>query len=113
MSRKTAEHGFSGQLDNFALLDIIQMSCLAQRDGRLVIRNGRRRAEVILSRGRIVHAATKAQVGEEALLEILSWDKGEFQLGSSYRRIHTKPPLLVNCDQVLIVPYHTRTHLHT
>jgi formylglycine-generating enzyme required for sulfatase activity len=82
MRRKATEHGFTGQLDNFALLDIIQMGCLAQRDGRLTIRNGRRRAEVILSRGRIVHAATKGQVGEEALLEILSWEKGEFQFAA-------------------------------
>jgi formylglycine-generating enzyme required for sulfatase activity len=83
MRRRAAENGFTGQLDNFALLDIIQMGCLAQRDGRLSIRNGRRRGEVILAQGRIVHAATEGQVGEEALLEILSWEKGEFQFAST------------------------------
>ena len=113
MSRKTAEHGFSGQLDNFALLDIIQMSCLAQRDGRLVIRNGRRRAEVILSRGRIVHAATKGQVGEEALLEILSWEKGEFQLGSIDGGIQSKPTIQGGWEQVLMDAVRKRGELRS
>src|SRR5207237_612702 len=87
MPRK--EHGFSGQLHNFALLDIIQMGCVAQRDGRLIVRNGRRRAEVILCRGKIVHAATESQVGEDALLEILTWEKGEFRFGSTGNAIQS------------------------
>jgi hypothetical protein len=113
MPRKTAEHGFSGQLDNFALLDIIQMGCLAQRDGRLVIRNGRRRAEVILSRGRIVHAATKGQVGEDALLEILSWEKGEFQFGSIDSGIQSNPTIQGGWEQVLMDAVRKRDELRS
>jgi Sulfatase-modifying factor enzyme 1/Domain of unknown function (DUF4388) len=78
------------------------MGCLAQRDGRLVVRNGRRRAEVILARGRIVHAATKGQVGEEALLEILSWDKGEFQFGPTGNGIQASPTIQGGWEQVLM-----------
>jgi len=113
MPRKTAEHGFTGQLDNFALLDIIQMGCLAQRDGRLVIRNGRRRAEVILSRGRIVHAATKGQVGEDALLEILSWEKGEFQFGSIDSGIQSNPTIQGGWEQVLMDAVRKRDELRS
>jgi len=113
MPRKTAEYGFTGQLDNFALLDIIQMGCLAQRDGRLVIRNGRRRAEVILSRGRIVHAATKGQVGEDALLEILSWEKGEFQFGSIDSGIQSNPTIQGGWEQVLMDAVRKRDELRS
>jgi hypothetical protein len=109
MPRKT--QGFTGQLVNFALLDIIQMSCLAQRDGRLIVRNGRRRAEVILARGRIVHAATKGQVGEDALLEILSWDKGEFQFGSTGHGIHFSPTIQGGWEQVLMDAVRKRDEL--
>jgi formylglycine-generating enzyme required for sulfatase activity len=111
MRRKAAEQGFTGQLDNFALLDIIQMGCLAQRDGRLTIRNGRRRAEVILSRGRIVHAATKGQVGEEALLEILSWEKGEFQFGSADIGARSDPTIQGGWEQVLMDAVRKRDEL--
>ena len=109
MPRK--EHGFTGQLDNFALLDIIQMGCLAQRDGRLFIRSGRRRAEVILSRGKIIHAATNGQVGEEALLEVLSWEKGEFQFGSAGNGIQPNPTIQGGWEQVLMDAVRKRDEL--
>jgi hypothetical protein len=109
MRRKA--HGFTGQLDNFALLDIIQMGCLAQRDGRLIVRNGRRRAEVILARGRIVHAATKGQVGEDALLEILSWEKGEFQFGPTGNGIQDNLTILGGWEQVLMDAVRKRDEL--
>ncbi len=109
MPRK--EHGFTGQLDNFALLDIIQMGCLAQRDGRLIIRSGRRRAEVILSRGKIIHAAANGQVGEEALLEILTWEKGEFQFGSAGNGIQPNPTIQGGWEQVLMDAVRKRDEL--
>jgi Sulfatase-modifying factor enzyme 1/Domain of unknown function (DUF4388) len=109
MPRK--EHGFTGQLDNFALLDIIQMGCLAQRDGRLIIRSGRRNAEVILSRGKIIHAATNGQVGEDALLEILSLEKGEFQFGPAGNGIQSKPTIQGGWEQVLMDAVRKRDEL--
>jgi sulfatase-modifying factor enzyme 1/uncharacterized protein DUF4388 len=109
MPRET--HGFTGQLHNFALLDVIQMGCLAQRDGRLIVRNGRRRAEVILARGRIVHAATQGQVGEDALLEILSWDKGEFQFGSTGNGTQSNPTIQGGWEQVLMDAVRKRDEL--
>ena len=111
MPRKA--YGFTGQLDNFALLDIIQMGCLAQRDGRLIVRNGRRRAEVILARGRIVHAATKGQVGEDALLEILSWETGEFQFGSTGNGIQSNPTIQGGWEQVLMDAVRKRDELES
>jgi hypothetical protein len=109
MPRK--EHGFTGQLDNFALLDIIQMGCLAQRDGRLIIRSGRQQAEVILARGKIIHAATNGQVGEDALLEILSWEKGEFQFGPADKGIQSNPTIQGGWEQVLMDAVRKRDEL--
>jgi Sulfatase-modifying factor enzyme 1/Domain of unknown function (DUF4388) len=109
MPRK--ENGFTGQLDNFPLLDIIQMGCLAQRDGRLIIRSGRRQAEVILSRGKIIHAVTNGQVGEDALLEILSWEKGEFQFGPASKGIQSNPTIQGGWEQVLMDAVRKRDEL--
>jgi Uncharacterized conserved protein len=109
MPRK--EHGFSGQLRNFALLDIIQMGCVAQRDGRLIVRNGRRRAEVILCRGKIVHAETESQVGEDALLEILTWEKGEFRFGSTGNAIQSNRTIQGGWEEVLMDAVRKRDEL--
>jgi formylglycine-generating enzyme required for sulfatase activity len=71
--------GFSGKLRSFPLLDIIQMACVARRDGRLRVRRYRETGEIVLRAGRIIHAATKAKSGEPALLEVLCWTKGNFE----------------------------------
>lgn len=77
-----AEHGaagFSGKLRNFPLLDIIQMACVARRDGRLIVRRRGETGEIMLRDGRIIHAATKSKTGEPALLDVLCWTRGTFE----------------------------------
>ena len=71
--------GFSGKLHNFPLLDIIQMACVARRDGRLRIRRQHHTGEIVLRSGQIIHAATKLKRGEAALLDVLCWTKGNFE----------------------------------
>jgi hypothetical protein len=78
MESYDAGEGFSGRLDNFPLLDVIQMACVAQRDGRLQISHDAERAAIVLSKGQIVHAETEKSKGEEALFEILCWQTGRF-----------------------------------
>src|SRR5258708_26152988 len=72
--------GFSGKLRSFPLLDIIQMACVARRDGRLRVCRHRETGEIVLRDGRIIHAATKAKSGEPALLEVLCWTKCNFEV---------------------------------
>jgi Sulfatase-modifying factor enzyme 1/Domain of unknown function (DUF4388) len=71
--------GFSGKLRNFPLLDIIQMVCVARRDGRLLVRRRRETGEIVLRGGRILHAVTKTKTGEPALLDVLCWSQGSFE----------------------------------
>jgi formylglycine-generating enzyme required for sulfatase activity len=71
--------GFSGKLRNFPLLDIIQMACVARRDGRLRVRRRGETGEIVLQDGRIIHAVTKSKTGEPALLEVLCWIRGIFE----------------------------------
>jgi hypothetical protein len=71
--------GFSGKLRSFPLLDIIQMACVARRDGRLRVRRRGETGEIVLRDGRIVHAATPLKSGEAALLDVLCWTQGRFE----------------------------------
>ena len=84
-------NGFSGRLENFPLLDVIQMACIARRDGRFEIRHKAEMGKVFLERGQIVCVETGRSAGEEALLEILCWETGRFifsamQLGRPEKR---------------------------
>jgi hypothetical protein len=71
--------GFSGKLRNFPLLDIIQMACVARRDGRLRVRRRGETGEIVLREGRIIHAVTRSKSGEAALLDVLCWTCGIFE----------------------------------
>src|ERR1700751_392022 len=71
--------GFSGKLRNFPLLDIIQMACVARREGRLLVRRRGETGEIVLRDGRMIHAATKSKTGEPALLDVLCWSRGSFE----------------------------------
>ena len=71
-------NGFSGRLENVPLLDVIQMACIARRDGRLDVRHEAEVGKVCLQRGQIVCVETGRCVGEDALLEILCWETGRF-----------------------------------
>src|SRR5215471_8533953 len=68
--------GFSGRLENFPLLDIIQMACIARRDGRFDITHKTEIGKVLLEKGQIICVETSRGVGEDALLEILCWETG-------------------------------------
>jgi hypothetical protein len=78
MESDDSEQGFSGRLDNFPLLDVVQMACVAQREGRLLIQHRDEHAQIVFSNGQIIHAETANCRGEEALLHILCWRTGEF-----------------------------------
>jgi formylglycine-generating enzyme required for sulfatase activity/CheY-like chemotaxis protein len=72
--------GFTGQLDQFQLVDILQMCCLGRRTGKLTISHGARRGFVFIENGNIVHAECEGQSGEDAVYRIIGWDYGKFQM---------------------------------
>lgn len=74
------KEGFTGQLDQFQLVDIIQMCCTVRRTGKLIFSHGERRGFVYIDNGAIVHAECEGIDGEEAVRRIISWDYGKFQM---------------------------------
>ncbi len=70
--------GFTGKLDQFQLVDIIQMCCLSRRTGRLSITKGMTHGVVYLQSGNFVHAVTSDAEGQEAINQIIAWESGQF-----------------------------------
>jgi hypothetical protein len=94
--------GFTGRLVNFPLLDVIQMACVAQRDGRLRIVHGSAQAEVFLEKGQIIHAQTARFSGEEALSEILCWREGRFTFSPVIPRSLRKQTIVAHWQYLLM-----------
>ncbi len=74
------KRGFTGQIDQFQLVDIIQMCCLSNRTGKMIISRGQQSGNIWLKGGTITHAVCGIFEGERAVYEIISWDYGGFKL---------------------------------
>jgi hypothetical protein len=85
--------------DWFHVVDILQMCCLAGRNGALQIVRGSRVGTVFLHDGAIVHAETNGICGYPALVEMVSWGEIEF----AYDRAMTteKETLRASWDELL------------
>jgi hypothetical protein len=69
---------FQGSLTEFQLPDIIQFLSGARKTGVLRLVEGKEAGEILLEKGRIVHAVIGDQSGEEAVYELVLWNQGEF-----------------------------------
>jgi hypothetical protein len=102
MEPKNALEGFTGRLDNVQLLDVIQMACLAQKDGLLLVKGEGLEGMIVLERGRILHAEARGKSGETALLEILCWPAGRFVFTPNLPNREIVPTIQGGWEQVLM-----------
>lgn len=69
----------AGSIREFTLSDIVQFLAGSEKTGRLRLEgNGAQTAEIVFSRGSVVHAASGNLVGEEAFFELMRWSEGQF-----------------------------------
>ncbi|MGA8658594.1 MAG: SUMF1/EgtB/PvdO family nonheme iron enzyme [Chthoniobacterales bacterium] len=114
MEPEGALQGFTGRLDNVQLLDIIQMACLAQKDGCLLVKGDLLEGTIVLKRGRILHAEAPGKSGETALLEILCWPTGRFVFTQNMANGEFVPTIRGGWEQVLMEAVRKRDELlHT
>jgi hypothetical protein len=71
-------HSLVGNLNQFSVAEILQMSCLGQRSGRFTFKSGRGNSEIYLQHGMIRHAVYGSLEGEAAVAEIFRWRQGRF-----------------------------------
>ena len=72
------KQGFTGQLDQFQLVDIIQMCCMSRRTGRLRVSRGVESGVIYLKEGNMTHCVVGELRGEDGVYRIISWDVGQF-----------------------------------
>ena len=69
----------NGTLADFGVVDLIQFPHKGRRSGELVVAGSDTEARLYYVDGNLVHVATGDLVGMDALVEVVSWEDGEFE----------------------------------
>lgn len=76
---------FQGSLKELPLPDVIQLVAVSGKTGAFWIEDRGERGKIYLRDGKIVHAETSDQVGEEAVYELATWTEAEFRFETEDR----------------------------
>ncbi|MGQ9897929.1 MAG: DUF4388 domain-containing protein [Acidobacteriota bacterium] len=74
----------SGKLADLDLLTLVQILCFARRPAAVELVKDRQRGWIYFEDGRVVHANLGSLAGEPALLTLLRWKEGHFQVLSNF-----------------------------
>ncbi|MGC2062760.1 MAG: HD domain-containing phosphohydrolase [Thermodesulfovibrionales bacterium] len=72
--------GLTGTLEDFNLIDIIQILSLGLKTAKVETTHGRETGMLFLLRGKIVYASTGSLSGPDAFFELIRWKKGFFYI---------------------------------
>lgn len=78
INRLIAHEGFTGQLAQFQLHEIVQICCLGMRTGRMTVTKGHETGTLYFHEGRLLHAECGELRGEPAVSRIIGWRSGQF-----------------------------------
>ena len=74
------EEGFSGEISNLSLVDMVQLHCLARNSVMLDVHTGDKSGSIGFLDGEIVYASTSVgETGGDAVIEMLGWSGGDFE----------------------------------
>ncbi len=79
INRLIAHEGFTGQLAQFQLHEIVQICCLGMRTGRMTVTKGHESGMLYFHEGRLLHAECGELQGEPAVGRIIGWRAGQFE----------------------------------
>ena len=72
--------GFSGQISDLNLVDMVQLHCLARNSAMMQVRGSEHNGVIGFLEGEIVYAVTEAGlVGRDAFIDMLGWTGGQFE----------------------------------
>lgn len=77
--RPGAKATLEGDLKNLQVPNLLQSINLAKMTGKLDVRNRAENAEIFFHDGTATHAAVKDVIGDNAVIELITWTNGEFR----------------------------------
>ena len=70
----------AGNVSQFKLIDVLKLLTSEGKTGMLSLRKGNEKGEIYVDNGTLVHAISRAGMGAEAILSIVTWTTGNFEL---------------------------------
>jgi CheY-like chemotaxis protein len=107
--REILDPAVCGHVDGISLMGFLQLLHLEKKSCTLQVRNGRREGRLEIVTGEVHDAAHNGRGGEEAALEILSWERPDIRIeepdGGTLRAIEIPLPRLLleaarRCDEL-------------
>jgi len=95
-----APRGFSAQLREASLWDLVQIECLSRLRRCIEVVGEGGAGYLYFDRGRIIHASTAEAVGEAAAIEVLGWTRGSVQ--ACERPWPEQPSIAVGLEALLL-----------
>jgi hypothetical protein len=71
-----------GNLEDISLTSLVQVICLEQRKGALVLKRRGEEGTLFFENGEVVHATVGSLAGEEAVYQLLRWTDGTFRVSN-------------------------------
>ncbi len=102
-SGKPAE--FSGNLEVMPLPEVLQFLVSARKTGSLDLVHGGQQGGIVVSAGRVIHAALGRMVGEAAFMAMMQWNEAGFTFNSgeaSGPETITKPTIALLMDAMQV-----------
>jgi len=81
----TSANGFQGAVSNLNLVEVLQLEGQHQFSGSIAVASRTRQGFLYFNEGEIVHAESGELSGEDALLEMIDWPEGSFQVLANVR----------------------------
>jgi CheY-like chemotaxis protein len=94
------EDGFSGRMIDMELSDIIQMVALSGNSVLLEVIHGNDVGKIYIRDGIIMHAESNKNKGMDALIELISWQGGDFIPGTY--NIEVEPTIVLDWHSALV-----------
>lgn len=69
----------SGTLSDLGIVDLIQFPSAGHKTGELIVSGVEEEARLYFAKGNLQHISIGQLQGMDALVEVISWDKGEFE----------------------------------
>lgn len=68
--------GFKGSFSGINIIDVVQFYCTCKYSAEIIVDTNNRKGKIYINKGDIYHAESEGLYGEDAFMDIITWDKG-------------------------------------
>jgi DNA-binding response OmpR family regulator len=99
-SRKSIARGFSGNLEELNLVDLIQTLELGEKSGMIILTRSGKEGQIFVKNGRVINAFINGVKPDRALTHMFTWLSGKFWV--SLQEIETQQTIHESNEEILL-----------